>query len=151
MKSPFIIREYIRWGDVDFAGIIRYDAYTRFMELGEAEMLRSVGISHRDFFGRFDFTIPRRAMHLEFESPPILDEELTVVVYIPKVGTTSLTIAYEFIGEGGRRRALGSLVLVCATANHAGSKPWPPEFIELLAPYRMTEAEAHAALAGRDP
>lgn len=147
MTAPFVIREYVRWADVDMAGIIRYDAYTRFMELGEAEMFRSVGISHLDFLTRFDFTIPRRAMHLDYESPPTLDERLTVVVYIPKVGTTSLTIAFDFIGNGDRRRASGSLVLVCATAGHTRSQPWPPAFLELLAPFRMSADDARAALA----
>ena len=28
MTAPFVIREYVRWADVDMAGIIRYDAYT---------------------------------------------------------------------------------------------------------------------------
>jgi acyl-CoA thioester hydrolase len=151
VNAPFVIREYVRWADVDMAGIIRYDAYTRFMELGEAEMFRSVGISHRDFLARFDFTIPRRAMHLEYESPPTLDERLAVVVYIPKVGTTSLTIAFDFVGDGGRRRASGSLVLVCATAGHTASRPWPPEFLALLAPYRLSADDARTALTGTAP
>jgi YbgC/YbaW family acyl-CoA thioester hydrolase len=140
--APFLIREYVRWGDVDAAGIIRYDAYTRFMELAEAEMFRSVGISHRDFLTRFDFTIPRRAMHIDFESPPTLDEQLTVVTYIPKVGTTSMTLAFDFAGTGGRLRAAGSLVLVCATAGHVAARPWPPEFLGLLAPYRVSSEVA---------
>jgi acyl-CoA thioester hydrolase len=144
--APFQIQEYVRWADVDFAGIIRYDAYTRFMELAESELLRSVGISHRDFLGRFDFTIPRRAMHIDFESPPTLDERLTVVTCIPKVGTTSLTLHFDFVGDGSRLRATGSLVLVCATVGHASSRPWPADFLALLAPYRVSvDASRQAA------
>lgn len=143
--APFVIRERIRWSDVDFAGIIRYDAYTRFMELAEQEMLRVAGISHRDFLTRFDFTIPRRAMHLEYLSPPVLDELLTVVTCIPKVGRTSLTIAFDFVGETGRLRATGSLVLVCATAGHTASHPWPPDFLELLRPFCLSVEAARSA------
>jgi YbgC/YbaW family acyl-CoA thioester hydrolase len=143
--APFLVREYVRWADVDYAGIIRYDAYTRFMELAEAELLRSVGVSHRDFLTRFDFTIPRRAMHVDFESPPTLDELLTVVACIPKVGTTSLTLHFDFVGEGNRLRAAGYLVLVCATPGHTASRPWPADFVDLLARYRMSVEEARAA------
>ena len=25
MGAPFVVREYVRWGDVDIVGIIRYD------------------------------------------------------------------------------------------------------------------------------
>lgn len=148
--APFVIHEYVRWGDVDYAGIIRYDAYTRFMELAEAELLRSVGISHRDFKGRFDFTIPRRAMHIDFESPPGLDERLTVLAYIPRVGTTSLTLAFDFFGDGGAVRATGSLVLVCADHAHQRSRPWPQDFLDLLAPYRIGPEAARRA-AGLAP
>jgi acyl-CoA thioester hydrolase len=148
-RAPFVIREYVRWGDVDYAGIIRYDAYTRFMELAEAELLRSVGVSHRDFLQKFDFTIPRRAMHIDFESPPTLDEELSVVTYISKVGRTSLTLNFDFVGEGGRMRARGNLVLVCADHAHTTSKPWPAEFMALLEPYRLSPDEAHAARGGK--
>jgi hypothetical protein len=35
--SPFVIEEYVRWSDVDFAGIIFYGSYVRFFELAETE------------------------------------------------------------------------------------------------------------------
>ncbi len=150
-RAPFVIREYVRWGDVDAAGIIRYDAYTRFMELAEAELLRSVGVSHRDFLTRFDFTIPRRAMHIDFESPPTLDEQLTVVTYISRVGRSSLTLNFDFVGQSGQMRARGTLVLVCATAGHTASRPWPEDFVSLVDRYRMTSDEAHAAMGAPLP
>ena len=34
-RKPFIISEYVRWGDIDLAGIICYGAYLRFYELAE--------------------------------------------------------------------------------------------------------------------
>jgi YbgC/YbaW family acyl-CoA thioester hydrolase len=143
--TPFVIREYVRWGDVDFAGIIRYDAYARFMELAEGELLRSVGVSHRDFTSRWHFSIPRRAMHVDFESPPTLDERLTVVAYISRVGSASLTLNFDFFGERDVLRAAGYLVLVCVVPGAGKASPWPAEFIELLSPYRMDQDRA------RDP
>ena len=43
MGAPFVVHEYVRWGDVDIVGIIRYDAYLRFFEFAESELLRAVG------------------------------------------------------------------------------------------------------------
>ena len=40
--APFIIEEYVRWSDVDFAGIIFYGASVRFFEI--AETFRNRGI-----------------------------------------------------------------------------------------------------------
>ena len=57
-KTPFVIHEHVRWGDVDYAGIIRYDAYTRFMELAESELFRSIGIPQRAFTDRLGLAFP---------------------------------------------------------------------------------------------
>jgi acyl-CoA thioester hydrolase len=146
-RTPFRISEFVRWADVDYAGIIRWDAYCRFMELGENEMFRSLGISYREFERRFDFDIPRRALHLDFESPPTLDEQLDIEVYVSHVGTTSLTISFDMYGTGGAIRALGSLVLVCVTRKGMRKRPWAPEFLSLIDRYRLTTEEARQALS----
>lgn len=142
--APFVIHEHVRWGDVDYAGIIRYDAYTRFMELAESELFRAMGISYREFNRRFDFSMPRRVMHLDFESPPTLDERLTVVAYISNVGTTSLTLNFDFYGDGGTLRATGYLVLVCVTPAVMKARPWPDDFLALIAPYRVAVEQARS-------
>ena len=84
--APFVVREYVRWGDVDPEGIIRYDAYTRFMEMAEGDFFRALGLSYSDVFRRYGIGIPRRVMHMEFLSSPVLDEELEVRVYVSHVG-----------------------------------------------------------------
>lgn len=144
-RSPFVIHEHVRWGDVDFAGIIRYDAYTRFMELAESELFRSVGIAYRDFLTVLDFSIPRRVMHIDFESPPTLDEKLEVVAYISRVGTTSMTLNFDFFGEGNRLRAAGYLVLVCLPHGSAKAGAWPAAFLEKVDRYRLPQDEARAS------
>lgn len=147
--SPFIVHEHVRWGDVDFAGIIRYDAYTRFMELAESELFRALGISYREFGRRFDFSIPRRVMYLDFVSPPTLDERLEVVTYISKVGNTSLTLNFDFYGDGGALRAAGYLVLVCVEQRAMRPRPWSTEFLGIIAPYRMSSDEARRGRGDR--
>lgn len=154
-KAPFIIHERVRWGDCDPMGIIRYDAYTRFFELGESEMFRSLGIGYASFADRFGITLPRRVMHLEYPSPPRLDDRLELVVYISEVGGSSLRLNFDAFGEGGAMRMEGFLVLVCV---HDGPDRgdairvtrWPPAFLEAIEPYRLGVGEARAArLEGR--
>lgn len=136
--TPFVVHEYVRWGDVDPEGIIRYDAYTRFMELAEGDFFRAIGLSYRDVFQRYGIGIPRRVMHVEFLSSPVLDEELEVRVHVGHVGTTSLRMNFDFHGAGGVLRATGHLVIVCVDLHRGRSKrPWPPELLERIRPYRM--------------
>ncbi|MGQ0765067.1 MAG: acyl-CoA thioesterase [Gemmatimonadota bacterium] len=150
MRSPFVIHEFVRWRDVDPAGIIRYDAYTRFMELGESELFRSLGISYRDFAGRLDFSIPRRALHLDFESPPTLDEKLQISVWISRIGNTSLTLNFEFRGPEDILRATGFMVLVCVARGSLKPRSWPGEFLSQIEPYHMTvDGARHGREAAR--
>ncbi|MFN8571538.1 MAG: acyl-CoA thioesterase [Gemmatimonadaceae bacterium] len=144
-QAPFRLREYVRWGDVDPARIIRYDAYTRFFELAESEFFRSLGYPYRAIFETLGVGIPRRVMHMDFVSPPVLDEQLEVSVYISQVGTTSMTMNFDFHGDGGRLRATGYLVLVCVDAGEGMHKrPWPPALRSAVAPYCMSSDEARS-------
>ena len=155
-KAPFLIRERVRWGDCDPMGIIRYSAYARFFELGEAEMFRSVGVGYGSFASRFGITLPRRVMHMDYLSPPLLDDLLDIEVYISQVGTTSLTLNFDVYSEQGVLRMAGFLVVVCAADGPDGrghgeilKMSLPPAFIALLAPYRMSVDAARHERAQR--
>lgn len=149
-RHPFVVHDYIRWGDVDPARIIRYDAYTRFFELGEAELLRSLGVPYTRLFERFGISLPRRVMHMEFTSPPTLDERLEVAVCIPEVRTSSLTLHFDIYGDGGVMRTYGHLVLVCVRRDTMHKVPWPPEFLALLSPHMLTVEEARRTRVSLD-
>jgi YbgC/YbaW family acyl-CoA thioester hydrolase len=151
-KSPFLVYDHVRWGDVDPARIIRYDAYTRFFELGEGELFRSLGVPYTTIFTRYRISLPRRVMHMEFVSPPLLDERLEVATYISEVGTTSLTLNFDIYGDAGVMRMHGLLVLVCTALapDDMRKRPWPEDFIALLEPYRMTVDEARRARVSFD-
>jgi acyl-CoA thioesterase FadM len=48
--ARYRIEEYVRWEDIDAAGIINYQAYLRFFGLAEAELLSSAGLYYRFLF-----------------------------------------------------------------------------------------------------
>jgi acyl-CoA thioesterase FadM len=45
VAKPHTIEEYVRWSDVDFAGILCYGAYLRFFEIAETELFRTAGLA----------------------------------------------------------------------------------------------------------
>ncbi len=148
--SPFVISEYVRWGDIDLAGIICYGAYIRFYELAETEIFRSVGLPFRDMFERYDIWLPRKVMHTEFHSPAILDERLAVLTYFSRVGTTSLTINFDVMdADRGMLHATAYQVLVCVGRDRLVKRPLPPEVVAAIAPYVMTPEEARASTAAQ--
>jgi len=141
--KTFVVREFVRWGDVDPAGIIRYDAYTRFFEIAEGDFFRTLGLKYRELFTRLGVGIPRRVMHIDFLSPPVLDEELEVHVYVSQMGETSMTLNFDFYGPSRVPRAIGYLVVVCVTADgNMVKRSWPPELRELIRPYILSVEDA---------
>jgi YbgC/YbaW family acyl-CoA thioester hydrolase len=144
---PFLVDEYVRWSDVDFAGIIFYGSYVRFFEIAETEMFRSVGLAFHDVFDRYDVWFPRKALHGEFFLPARLDDRLRVAAYIGRVGTTSLQLKFDvLIGEPAKLGAAAWQVIVCVDRRSMRPRPVPDGIVRALAPHTLPEAAARAAL-----
>jgi acyl-CoA thioester hydrolase len=146
MKRPFVISEYVRWGDIDLAGIICYGAYLRFFELAETEIFRAAGLPFGQVFERYDIWLPRRVMHAEFHSPAVLDERLKVVTYFSHVGRTSLTINFDVMSaDGGTLHASAHQVLVCVARETLAKQPLPAALVRAIEPFTMGSDEARRA------
>ncbi len=131
------IEEYVRWEDIDAAGIINYQAYLRFFALAEAELLRSAGLAYRFLVETLGIWLPRARVECDFHRPVRLDELLTVEAYFSRVGRTSLHLDFEV-----RRRdrpeelvATGRYSLVCVRQGDFTPVPVPEEMRRRIAPY----------------
>ena len=100
----FRVGEFVRWSDIDLAGIICYGAYVRFFEIAETELFRAIGFPFSKLFEEFDFWLPRAQLHFEFRKPALLDDHLDVEIWVAKVGTSSLRLQFEMRkGNAGAR------------------------------------------------
>jgi YbgC/YbaW family acyl-CoA thioester hydrolase len=144
-KRPFVISEYVRWGDIDLAGIICYGAYIRFFELAETEVFRAAGLPFKEMFDRYNIWLPRKVMHTEFHSPAVLDERLKVVTYFSRIGRTSLTINFDVMSADGLLHATAYQVLVCVSRSTFEKQPLPAEVTGALQPFVMDPEEARRA------
>ena len=145
---PFVVEEYVRWSDVDAAGIILYGSYVRLFELAETELFRAAGVPYGSLFDRFDIFLPRVQVHTEFHYPPRLDDRLRVAAYLGRIGTKSLTMNFEVIHLGtGRHSADGHLVMVCTDRRALKPRPLPPGLLEHLQPFIVSVEEARRQLA----
>ncbi|MGI8496774.1 MAG: acyl-CoA thioesterase [Gemmatimonadaceae bacterium] len=145
-KKPFVITEYVRWGDIDLAGIICYGAYIRFYELAETEVFRAAGLPFREMFERFDIWLPRKVMHTEFHAPAVLDANLKIITYFSHIGRTSLTINFDVMSaDGATLHASAYQVLVCVSRQGLVKRPLPAEVIRAVEPFTMASDVARAA------
>ena len=69
MSAPFVVRERVRWSDVDAAGIVCHGMYLRFFELAESELLRTVGLPARVLSGTHGLWRVRRRIECDFLQP----------------------------------------------------------------------------------
>src|SRR5688572_28392798 len=91
----FKVTEYVRWEDIDAAGIINYQAYLRFFGLAEVELFRSCGLSYKTLFDELGVWLPRVHVECDFFHPVRLDELLIVEAYFGKIGTSSIHLHFE--------------------------------------------------------
>ena len=147
VPAPFVVEEYVRWSDVDYAGIIFYGSYIRFFEIAETELFRAAGLAYGDVFDRFGIFLPRKTMQSEFFRPARLDDHLRVAAYIARVGGTSMTINFDVTwGDAVTIGAAASQVLVCVDRTSLVPRPLPPELLRALAPFTLPADAARAAL-----
>ena len=146
-RSPFIIEEYVRWSDVDKAGIIFYGAYVRFFEIAETELFRAAGAPYGEVFDRFDIWLPRVHLDCDFMYPTRLDDRLGVAAYFTHFGNSSLGINFDVIHlETQQLAAAGREVLVCSDRDSMKSRPLPAELLELFRPFLLDVETARERL-----
>ena len=144
---PFVIEEYVRWSDVDFAGIIFYGSYVRLFEIAETEMFRHCGLAYARMFDEYDIFLPRKAVHSEFYWPARLDDRLRIAAYVGKVGTKSLTLHFDVLrADAAALGAAGWMVLVCVDRKKLKPIPLPAGLIASLAPHTLSPESARKSL-----
>lgn len=148
--APFIVSEYVRWSDVDHAGIIFYGAYVRFFEIAETEMFRACGLPYGDVFDRFHLFLPRKVVHAEFFLPARLDDHLRVATYVGRLGTKSMTLNFDVLRHDAPALvAAASQVLVGADRRTLKSTALPGALVTALAPHTLPLEAARALLGVR--
>ena len=80
--------------------------------------------------------IPRKALHLEFHSAADLEEEVVVQSWFARIGTTAITMRFEFYRASDRmHRASGSLTVVSVDREVMRPKPLPDDVKAMLKPF----------------
>jgi len=135
--ARYSIEEYVRWEDIDAAGIINYQAYLRFFALAEAELLRSAGLNYRFLFESLGIWLPRVRVECNFFRPVKLDELLVVEAYFSRIGRTSIHLDFEVRRktDPSERVATGRYVLVCVRQGNFEPVPVPAEIRDRIAKF----------------
>ena len=136
----FSVSEYVRWEDIDAAGIINYQAYLRFFGLAEVELFRSCGLAYKTLFDEIGIWLPRVHVECDFMVPVTLDELLVVDAYFGHLGASSVHLHFEVTRAGDRATvvATGKYILVSVRKGEFKATPLPEAVRVKLAPYLET-------------
>ncbi len=144
--TPFVVRERVRWADVDLVQIMRFSAFTRLVEMAEQELLRAAGLPYATIFDEPEIWMPRRHLGIDYFAPARLDDELALVTYITRLGETALTLNVD-VRHAERRTLLAAaaMVVVCVTVSEFTKRPLPRVVREGLAPFVCSVEQVRAA------
>jgi len=133
----FSVSEYVRWEDIDAAGIINYQAYLRFFGLAEVELFRSCGLSYKTLIEDVGIWLPRVHVECDFFHPVTLDELLVVDAFFGHLGTSSIHLNFEVRRKGAPEGivAKGKYILVSVKRGEFSPTPIPDIVRERIAPY----------------
>lgn len=130
------MRERVRWSDVDVSGWIRWDAYTRFVELAETELFRASGFPYATLWQTLDIWLPRVQFHLELRTPARMDEELETQIGVARIGRSSIQLDFQ-MRCAAELRAEGSLTIVALGRKDSQPMPVPEALVRALDTYRV--------------
>jgi acyl-CoA thioester hydrolase len=133
----FTVSEYVRWEDIDAAGIINYQAYLRFFGLAEVELFRSCGLSYGTLVENLGIWLPRVHVECDFMQPVRLDELLLVDAFFGRIGRTSIPINFEVRRATDPETvvATGKYVVVTVRRGEFEPVPVPEEIRSRIASY----------------
>lgn len=139
------MQERVRWADVDLVGIMRFSAFTRLVEIAEQELFRDAGLPYHGAFDAPTIWMPRRHLSIEYFAPARIDEALTLVTYVSRIGDTSMTINVDVRASAGWGLvASAAMVVVCVTVADFAKRAMPIEMREAMAPYACSVEAARS-------
>ena len=112
MSAVFRTSRRVEFADTDMAGIAHFANFFRWMESAEVAFLRSRGVSVVLPWEGEHLGFPRVAASCDYLRPVRFDDLLEVTVTIQRLGTKSITYAFEFFKDGAAV-ARGQVTSVC--------------------------------------
>ena len=142
---PFVVSDRVRWADVDFVRIMRFSAFTRLIEVAEQELMRAVAMPYTAIFDAPAIYLPRRHLDIEYFAPVRLDDELSLVIFVSRVGDSSLTFTVDVrTATGWTLAATATMVVVCVDVETFAKQRLPDTIRDALAPYTCSIDVARA-------
>ncbi len=121
----------IYYEDTDAGGVVYHSNYLRYAERARTEMLRDMGYIHSELLKERGIGFVVRHIEVDYQKPAVLDDLLTVLSQITRVGGASFDVL-QTIKKGDQTICEVKLVLVCMNVNNFTATRVPKEIKTLF-------------------
>ena len=134
MPKPFEHQVTVRFADVDRAGIAYFNHVFHWCHLTYEEFLEAGLAQFDDAFGRSGWGTPMVRAEADFQGMMRHGDRLTVRMTVDRIGTKSITFAYDVLGPGGDEDRRAQIRLTHAFVDFKTGKaiPMPGAFEDAL-------------------
>lgn len=122
----------IRWVDTDGAGIMHYSNYLRYFEACEEEFYRSLGLSFKTIFEKFQIALPRVEAHCNYQAPCRFDDAIEITLSVRETAEKTITYDFQVFLKGDNKLAAEGYLKCIAVNQTWKAVPLPVEFTKAI-------------------
>src|SRR5690554_5627340 len=120
----------VRYGETDQMGYCYYGNYAQYFEVGRVEAMRALGMSYKNLENK-GFMLPVASFSVNYKSPALYDDLLTIVTKITALEGVRLYFEYEILNEENKLLATAHTTLVFVDKKTMRPVQPPTDFIQL--------------------
>ncbi len=124
----------VRYGETDRMGYMYYGHYPEYFEVSRTDMIRSLGLSYREIED-LGIIMPVRSLKVDYKTPALYDEVLTVKSFLKKLPEIKLDIDYEIYNEENKLVCTGNTILAFVDVKTRRPRRAPDFFIDKVRKY----------------
>ena len=135
--TSFETRRVIRLKDTDAAGVIFFVNYFVFAHETYELFLEEIGYSLRRIIEQESFLLPIVHAESDYHQMIRVEDEITIVLNVDKIGRTSFTLVYDYFLENQELVGSVKTVHVCVDKTTLKKRPIPEDFQQALKKYKL--------------
>jgi acyl-CoA thioester hydrolase len=124
----------VRYGETDRMGYLYYGHYPEYFEVSRTDMIRSLGLSYKEIEDS-GLIMPVKSLKIDYKSPALYDEILTVVSYLKVLPEIKLDIDYEIYNPLKKLICTGNTILAFVDAISRRPRRAPAFFLQAVKKY----------------
>ena len=136
--TSFKTRRVIRLKDTDAAGVIFFVNYFVFAHDTYELFLEEIGYSLGRIIGQESFLLPIVRAESDYHQMLGLEDEITIVLNVNRIGSTSFTLVYDYFLENQELVGSVKTVHVCVDKATLKKRPIPEELRQALEQYEKS-------------